>query len=109
MQEHKTTFAAMPNEFRMKAREIIDTAGGMVAGYYGGACQVAMPADEGDCREMTRQLEAAGLIGEDRFTWFPLGSDNPPDTLRHYGIGSAACPRGDRPSYWKYRNFFVSE
>lgn len=102
-----TAFADMPGEFRMAAREIIDDAGGMIAGYYNGACQVALPSDPDACRQLTDGLAALGMAGEDRITWFPLGSDNPPESLRHFGIGTAACPRGDRPGYWKYRNYLV--
>lgn len=103
----KQAFADMPNDYRMRAREIIDNAGGMVSGYYDDALQVALPADDNACRTMADALERMGLNGEPRFTWFPLGSDNPPESLRHFGIGTAACPRGDRPSYWKYRSFYV--
>jgi hypothetical protein len=105
----RKAFADMPDEFRMTAREIVDNAGGMVAGYWDGICQVALPADDDACREMTRALESMGLVGSDRFLWFPLGTDKPPESMRHFGFGSATCPRGDRPGYWKYRNFHVAD
>lgn len=101
-------FHEMPDDFRASVRDAINRAGGMVAGYYDGYCQVALPADREACIELTEAMKSLGMIGEQRFTWFPLGSDNPPASLRHHGIGTAACPRGDRPSYWKYRNFFVA-
>lgn len=100
-------FADRDVKFRMAAREIVDSCGGMVSGYHGGCLQVALPSDRDSCVELTRGLEALGLEGEQRWTYFPLGSDNPPESLRHFGPGTAAAPRGDRPGYWKYRNFFV--
>ena len=100
-----TAFVDMPHDFRMAARTIVDDAGGLVEGYCDDAIVVCLPADVDACRKMTQALESMGLVGEQRWTLFPLGSDNPPESLRHYGTGSAACPRGDRPSYWKYRRF----
>jgi hypothetical protein len=103
-----TAFSDMPDDFRMAARKAVDSAGGYVSGYHDSALQVALPVDRDACVTMTAALTDLGLVAEDRFTWFPLGSDNPPDSLRHFGTGTAACPKGDRPSYWKYRNFHVS-
>lgn len=100
-------FHDMPDDFRMKIRDIVYEFGGMVAGYYDGSCQVALPSDRDKCREMTQELEHAGMVADSKLVWFPLGSDNPPDSLRHHGIGTASCPIGERPSYWKYRNFYV--
>ena len=100
-------FTSQTDDFRMESRGIVDFWGGEVAGYYDDALQVALPANREDCTSMARALEKIGMVGGDSITWFPLGSDNPPESLRHFGNGSAACPRGDRPSYWKYRSFYV--
>lgn len=100
-------FSDMPSDFRMAVRSIVDDNGGMVAGYYDEAIQVAMPADRGQQNTITMELANLGMMADDRATYFPLGSDNPPDTMRHHGIGTAACPRGISPGYWKHRNFYV--
>lgn len=102
------SFCAMPCDYRMAVRKAVDDAGGMVAGYCDEAIQVAMPADRGQQNKLAEALSVLGLVADDRATYFPLGSDNPPDTLRHHGIGTAACPRGTSPGYWKYRNFYVT-
>ena len=102
-----TLFCNQPAELRMAARDIVDDAGGYVAGYYGGKLQVAVPSDHVKWAEMRSKLRDIGLVGEERITYFPLGSDQPPETLRHFGPGTAAAPRGDRPSYWLYQNFYV--
>lgn len=102
-------FSEMPNEFRMRAREIVDNAGGSVASYCDGSLDVALPSDTEACAAMSDELIAMGLMPEAHSTWFPLGSDNPPASMRHFGTGTAACPRGDRPGYWRYRRFFVTE
>ena len=102
-----SSFADLPTKVRLAARDVIDQAGGYIAGYYEGAVQVALPNTKEACDQLVAGLRAMGIEGEDRLTWFPLGSDNPPEYLRHFGIGTAACPRGDQPGYWKYRNFFV--
>ena len=100
-------FSDMPCEYRMAVRDIIDDAGGMVSGYQDGGCEVALPADRGQQNAMAMALANFGMVGDETVTYFPLGSDNPPDTMRHHGIGIAACPRGTAPSYWKYRTFRV--
>jgi hypothetical protein len=101
-------FSDQPDQLRQSVCNAVYDAGGMIAGYYGGAVQVALPADPDACRKLADSLRALGMRGENSITWFPLGSDNPPDSLRHYGAGTVACPRGDRPGYWKYRNYFVA-
>lgn len=94
-------------DFRLSALRVVEDNGGAVCGYNGIYLQVALPSDLESCNRLTAGLTKLGMRGCDRITWFPLGSDNPPDSLRHFGPGTAACPRGDRPGYWKYRNYYV--
>jgi hypothetical protein len=98
----------MPTDDRLRARAVVDEAGGMVAGYCDGGFTVALPADPAACRKIDEGLKMLGLIGEHRITWVPLCSDSPPESMRHYGPGTAVAPRGDRPMYWKYRNFYLA-
>ena len=104
-------FSDMPEEYRMKARAIIDDNGGMVSMYHRGV-QVAMPNTFDGQNNIRQGLEAMGLMPEGgnnyTLTYFPIGGDNPPEQLRHFGPGTAAAPRGDRPSYWMYVNFFLT-
>jgi hypothetical protein len=86
-----TFFHDLPDRVRMAAREAIDEAGGYVAGYCGPYVQVALPNPAGP---FFQAMEAAGLeLDEHSLHYFPLGSDHPPEHLRHQ--------RG----FWLYGNF----
>ncbi|GAF74571.1 unnamed protein product [marine sediment metagenome] len=105
---NQNAFCDQPAELRLAVHSAVSDAGGVVAGYHGSDCQVALPVSAEACDKLVTALRSLGVIGDDRVTWFPLGSDNPRETLRHFGPGTAAAPRGDRPSYWKYRNFHAA-
>lgn len=79
-------FADQPNCVRMAARAIVDDCRGEVHGYYNGRLQVALPNDLESRAALSAALRAMGLrevLGA-RYT-FPLGTDNPPQHLRHRG------------------------
>jgi len=98
-------FSDLPAICRFAAREMIEDCGGYVAGYVPGGLTVALPR-VGALR-LINQMVMAGFADRGGCL-FPLGSDNPPDSLRHFGSGSAAAPRGDRPGYWLYWRFTVA-
>jgi hypothetical protein len=84
-------FCDLPDAIRFRLRDAIEEAGGYVAGYYGPYVQVAIPRPSGP---FFRAMEEAGLeLDEHSLHFFPLGTDQPPDHLRHQ--------RG----YWLYGNF----
>jgi len=84
-------FCTLPDRIRLAARDAIDQAGGYVAGYCGPYVQVAIPRPAGRFFEA---MEAAGLLlDENSLHYFPLGTDHPPEHLRHRG------------GYWLYGNF----
>ena len=90
-------FCDLPDAVRLSLRDAIDRAGGHVAGYYGPYVQVAIPRPSGPFFLAT---EEAGLeLDERSLHFFPLGTDAPPDHLRHDG-----GYRGSK-GFWLYGNF----
>ena len=86
-----TPFHELPDRIRLAARDAIDAAGGSVAGYRGPYVQVAIPSPSGP---FFGAMEAAGLeLDERSLHYFPLGTDAPPEALRHHG------------GYWLFGNF----
>jgi hypothetical protein len=66
---------------RLAARNAIDEAGGYVAGYRGPYVQVAIPHPAGP---FFLAMEGAGLeLDEHSLHFFPLGTDQPAEHLRH--------------------------
>jgi hypothetical protein len=85
------TFCDLPDRIRLALRDAIEDAGGYGAGYLGPYVQVALPSPAGP---FFQAMEDVGLeLDENSLHYFPLGSDAPPDHLRHQ--------RG----YWLYGNF----
>jgi len=81
----------------MALRDVIEKAGGYIAGYVGRYVHVAIPNPSGP---FFTTIEKAGLVLAQRsLHYFPLGTDAPPDSLRHDGRfpGSAG--------FWLYGNF----
>jgi hypothetical protein len=92
-------FCDLPDRIRMAARATIDAAGGDVARYFGPYVQVAIPNPSGP---FFAAMEAAGLeLDDNSLHYFPLGSDAPPEHLRHFGPINAS----GQPGYWLYGNF----
>ena len=92
-----TAFCDLPDERRMVLRDAIDIAGGEVAGYYGPFVQVAIPNPSGP---FFKAMEEAGLVLDERsFQLFPLGTDNPPESLRHDGRYPGS------KGFWLFGNF----
>lgn len=78
-----------PYEDRRRVWDAVGELGGAVKGYQGDGVQVAYPRGEGArggfC-ELDEQLRELGLVLDpNSLHTFPLGSDNPPDGLRHDG------------------------
>ena len=85
------SFCDLPDRIRLAARDAIDAAGGHVAGYCGPSVQVAIPRPAGP---FFLAMEKAGLaLDENSLHYFPLGTDQPEESLRHHG------------GYWLYGNF----
>jgi hypothetical protein len=85
------SFCDLPDRIRLAARDAIDAAGGYVAGYCGPSVQVAIPRPAGP---FFLAMEAAGLaLDENSLHYFPLGTDQPEERLRHHG------------GYWLFGNF----
>ena len=78
-----TPFHELPDRTRRDARDAIDAAGGLVAGYRGPYVQAAIPNPSGPFFDA---MEAAGLeLDERSLHYFPLGTDAPPQSLWHHG------------------------
>jgi hypothetical protein len=76
-------FCDLPDDVRMRFRGVVEGAGGLVEGYHGPCLQVACPNPWGP---FNTAMEAAGLtLVEGSLYAFPLGSDSPPESLRHDG------------------------
>jgi len=106
---HSKTFAEMPNWYRMEIRDIVDDNGGMISHYDGPAISVALPSNVISAGAITAGLAKRGMMPGDTVTYFPIGGDNPPESMRHFGPGTATAPRGDQPSYWLYRRYTVEQ
>ena len=96
-------FSELDVEKRMETLHKIANIGAESAGYCGDCIQVCMPSTR-PVSESIRIIECFGLK-EHGGHYFPLGSDNPPASLRHFGPGTQAAPRGKPLSYWLYWNF----
>jgi hypothetical protein len=84
-------FCDLPEPIRLRLCDAILNAGGDVAGYCGPYVQDAIPRPAGP---FFQAMEDAGLELEERsLNYFPLGSDSPPQSLRHH------------KGYWLYGNF----
>jgi hypothetical protein len=90
-------FHELPDDTRAAFRRAIEAAGGLVRGYHGPAVQVAIPRPSAP---FFQAMDEAGLeLLIDSLHHFPLGTDAPPDRLRH------GRPRG----YWLFANFVPRE
>ena len=89
------TFADLPHDARLAFLYALDAIGAESAGYHGRYVSVRVPRVEGSTwagiQATDRVAAAHGLVRDDDGTYFPLGSDNPAEHLRH-GIP------------WKYPN-----
>jgi hypothetical protein len=77
-------FAQQLDEIRMAILHIIDDLGGDSHGYIDGGITVAVPREIPAKWNLVRTLEICGLRAA-TWAYFPLGTDNPPDSLRHDG------------------------
>ena len=95
----------VPGFIRMAYRDVVDLYGGDVTGYEGGYFGVALPQQP----ELSGLCQTLRNLGLDcvRMAYFPLGSDRAPEQQRHFGPGTAAAPRGQRPGYWLFAKFAV--
>lgn len=66
---------------------------------------------KGSAAAMRKLVRAAGGPLKGAEVWItpaPIGSHVlTGERPGHFGPGTAGAPRGDRPGYWKYRNFYV--
>lgn len=92
-------FSDLPDDMRMRLRDVIYNAGGDIAGYVDDAVQVAVPADVG---AFMAKCRAAGLSRQGDGHYFPLGSDNPPAGMRHDGRYPGS------KGFWLYYNLIFN-
>lgn len=94
-------FCDLPDDERFRLRCAITNNGGYVEGYYDNDVQVAMPKD------WKQFLDAMRAVGLHRTPgsgyYFPLGSDNPADNLRHDGSHPGSN------GFWFYTRLCVAE
>ncbi len=96
-------FTDLSDARRMELRAGIEATGADCIEYLSdGRIQIALPADH----PMTAvyKIESLGFR-ECGGHYFPLGTDKPLTSLRHFGPGTHAAPKGDKPSYWLYWTF----
>ena len=96
----KKTFADTPYEIRQEIYNALTDAGGYVAMYAGESVIVAVPRDIKAFRE---SIETLPLETDGVYTYFPLGSDKPQQSLRHDGP-YGKYPKGNR-SFWCHQSF----
>ena len=90
-------FCDLPDAKRMAFRDAIDIAGGQIEGYCGADVQVSIPSPSGPFFEA---MELAGLeLIESSVYLFPLGSDSPPQHMRHDGRYKGS------KGFWLYARF----
>lgn len=94
-------FAAAPEEYRTAVRAIIEDMGGHVSGYSNDGLCIALPRDDKDRAAITHILDRLGWPCRDK-ALCSLGTDNPPDYLRHHGPYN---PPTDAPAYWMFGQF----
>ena len=76
------TLDSLTDEQRFSLRCDIEKLGAAIAGYYDGAFQVSLPREDILAfRQSMRKLGLRLVAGSGHF--FPLGTDNPPEHLRH--------------------------
>lgn len=93
-----TPFSDLPAAKRIALRKAIESHGGVVAGFQGPFVQVAIPRP---CVPFVVAMRQAGLeLDQESLHHFPLGSDNPPDYLRHSGNYPGS------KGFWLYGRFF---
>ena len=80
-------------EERWAMREAIEAAGAIVLGY-GDGMSVGLP---NPAAESIAAIERSGYRVRKDLYYFPLGSDQPPDTLRH-----ACLKYGDVRGFWLF-------
>ena len=90
-----TPFADLPHDERMRYRRAINNAGGEVAAYCTSGVQVAIPYPFGPFHHAMRQVGLSIL--ENSMHHFPLGTDHPPERLRH-----SAPKYGTSRGFWLY-------
>jgi hypothetical protein len=88
-------FAFQPSATRIAVRRVVEELGGLVDGYCGDDLQLAMPVESEPLYAAMRKF---GFTLIDEF-YFPLGSDSPPQSLRHDGRY-----RGSK-GFWRYATF----
>lgn len=92
-------FCDLPECERFRLRDAIEEHGGYIATYDGDGVQISMPRDY---RAFCDKMCSLGLVRDAGSTHlFPLGTDNPPESLRHDGSypGSRA--------FWMTATFYV--
>lgn len=103
----KTLFDSLTDEQRFSLRCDIERLGAMIEGYRDGSFQVSIPREGiNDFRASMRKLGLRLVPGSGHL--FPLGTDNPPDNLRHDGSypSSRAFWRNER---WEPVSFSVGD
>lgn len=93
-------FADLEHTLRYQVVRAVDAAGGHIWGYVDNGAGVHLPTDPDGERRIDEAFAAVGferkaarIEGAQRTEWyFPLGTDRPPDSMRH-------------GSFWKCAHF----
>lgn len=77
-------FSDLPDEKRMDVLRALDSLGCASKGYDGDSILVAFPRG-GFCDALNKLRDFDLSLQNDEVWYFPLGSDNPPEIMRHDG------------------------
>lgn len=97
-------FYDRPDRERAAIRDSINALGGTIKAYENGGLTVSMPTDSDNAQAIRLLLKGYGLPLADS-VYFPLGTDKPPETQRHYG----PYPRTGYPGFWNFEQFNTTE
>lgn len=90
-------FAELDGEQRMFIRTEIEQLGASIAAYQGTGLLVALPNT--DKKHLIHAIMDNHGYPLKQSHYFPLGTDKPPDTLRHHCPG---YPKQDQPGWWYF-------
>ena len=77
------SFSELPDDFRMKIRDMITNEKGIVEGYYQGGIQIIMPNCPGFRMALKVKMQEQGFqIKPGSVFWFPACNNEPLENLR---------------------------
>jgi hypothetical protein len=100
----RRAFADLDTAERMAFRDQLDALGGACMGYGGVYAQVAVPfldSTAAGVRAVDALARSVGLVRDDDGEFFPLGTDQPAEELRH----PMPWKYGPARSFWFFLNY----